>query len=76
MTKDEILKLARKNEALSDPESIEYFFSQEDLIELVGITVKAEIEKCAKLLDEMAAQDKHSNYYVVAAKAIRARREE
>jgi hypothetical protein len=35
----------------------------------------AEREACAKLLDEMAAQDKHSNYYVVAAKAIRARGE-
>ena len=32
-----------------------------------------ERETIAKLLDEMAAQDKHSNYYVVAAKAIRAR---
>ena len=30
-------------------------------------------EACAKLMDDMAAQDKHSNYYKVAAKAIRAR---
>lgn len=35
--------------------------------------IEAEREECAKVLDEMAAQDKHSNYYVVAAKAIRAR---
>jgi hypothetical protein len=33
----------------------------------------AEREECAKLLDEMAAQDKHSNYYIVAAKALRTR---
>jgi hypothetical protein len=35
--------------------------------------IEAEREECAKVLDEMAAQDKHSNYYVVAARAIRAR---
>jgi hypothetical protein len=33
----------------------------------------AEREACAKLLDEMAEQDKLSNYYAVAARAIRAR---
>jgi hypothetical protein len=37
--------------------------------------VLAEREACAKLLDEMAAQDHYTNYYVVAAKAIRARGE-
>lgn len=51
MTKDEIIRLARKNEALSDPEGIEYFFSQEDLIALVGIAVKAEREACAKFIE-------------------------
>lgn len=35
--------------------------------------VKAEREACAKVLDEMAARDKLSNYYAIAAKAIRAR---
>lgn len=75
MNKDEIIKLAREsgNELLSDPGGIEYFFYREELLAFVDIAVKAEREKCAKLLDEMAAQDKHSNYYVVAAKAIRAR---
>ena len=33
----------------------------------------AEREACAKVLDEMAAQDKLTNYYGVAANAIRAR---
>ena len=37
--------------------------------------VKAEREACAKVLDDMAAQDRHTNYYVVAANAIRARGE-
>ncbi len=35
--------------------------------------VAAEREACAKVLDEMAAKDKLSNYYVVAALAIRER---
>ena len=39
----------------------------------VEAAVNAEREACAKLLDDMAAQDKRTNYYVVAAKAIRAR---
>lgn len=39
----------------------------------VEAAVKAEREACAKLLDDMAAQDERTNYYVVAAKAIRAR---
>ena len=34
---------------------------------------KAEREACAKVCDEMASRDKLSNYYAVAAKAIRAR---
>ena len=41
---------------------------------LVAAAAKAEErEACAKVLDEMAAQDKRSNYYQVAAKTIRAR---
>jgi hypothetical protein len=35
--------------------------------------VAAEREACAKLLDEMAAADKLSNYYKVAALRIRER---
>lgn len=35
--------------------------------------VKAEREACAQLLDDMAARDKLSNYYAIAAKAIRER---
>ena len=35
--------------------------------------VAAEREACAKLLDEMAAKDKLSNYYKVAALLIRER---
>lgn len=35
--------------------------------------IEMEREACAKILDEMAAKDKLSNYYQVAALAIRAR---
>lgn len=35
--------------------------------------VEAEREACAKVLDEMAAKDKLSNYYKVAALTIRER---
>jgi hypothetical protein len=35
--------------------------------------VQGEREACAKVLDEMAAKDKLSNYYQVAAITIRAR---
>ena len=44
-----------------------------DLKRFAALVAAAEREECAKVLDEMAAQDKHSNYYVVAARAIRAR---
>jgi len=42
---------------------------------LVEMAVLAEREACAKVCDELAAQDKLSNYYAVAAKAIRERGE-
>ena len=52
-------------------------------IEKINAHIKAledavtnEREACAQLLDDMAARDKLSNYYAVAAKAIRARGQE
>ena len=40
---------------------------------LVQKAVEAEREACARVLDEMAAKDKLSNYYKVAALTIRER---
>ena len=40
---------------------------------LVQKAVEEEREACAKVLDEMAAKDKLSNYYKVAALAVRER---
>lgn len=40
---------------------------------IADIAADKEREACANLMDEMSAQDKWSNYYKVAARAIRAR---
>lgn len=39
------------------------------------VAMEIERERCAKLMDDMALQDKATNYYKVAANAIRARGE-
>lgn len=43
------------------------------LKQFAKLVAAAEREECAKLLDEMAAADKLSNYYQVAALRIRER---
>ena len=40
---------------------------------IADMAADKEREACAKVMDNMAKQDKHSNYYKVAAKSIRAR---
>ena len=45
----------------------------EELERFAALVAAAEREACAKVCDEMASRDKLSNYYAVAAKAIRAR---
>lgn len=40
---------------------------------LVEAALDEEREACARVCDELAAKDKLSNYYAVAARAIRAR---
>ena len=43
-----------------------------DLLErFAGLIVAHTKEQCAELMDEMAARDKMTNYYKVAARAIR-----
>ena len=44
-----------------------------DVSNVVLTAVLAEREACAKVCDDLAANDKLSNYYAVAARAIRAR---
>ena len=73
MNREEIMNLA-DHQGLVD-----YFDLDGDsvgqlmLCTLVLDCIAAEREACAKVLDEMAAQDKRTNYYAVAANAIRAR---
>ena len=49
------------------------FSSYAKFLEFVGEIRQMEREACAKVCDELAAQDKLSNYYGVAARAIRER---
>jgi len=42
-------------------------------IKAIESAVLAEREACAKVMDDMAAQDNLTNYYKVAARAIRER---
>lgn len=74
MTRDDIIRIAREawlcDENGRDSDSIVITSYLEHFAKLVAA---AEREACAKLLDEMAAADKLSNYYQVAALAIRER---
>ena len=69
MTQYDIIRMARVAKLAygSDDRPLE---SVKHFAELVAAAAK---EECAKLMDEMDKQDTHSNYYKVAAKAIRAR---
>jgi len=74
MTQDDIIDMAQEagfvEYELDDGTTNAFDIRYQRFANLVAA---AEREACAKLLDEMAAQDKHSNYYVVAAKALRTR---
>ena len=81
MTQDEIIRMAKEagiGSALSHQGGelrvyIEGADWHDELKRFAELVAAAEKEECAKVMDDMAAQDKHSNYYKVAAKAIRAR---
>lgn len=59
MTDDELIEIAIQGHA-STRDAIRYAIQQER-------------EACARVCDEFAANDKLSNYYAVAARAIRER---
>ena len=81
MTQDEIIRMAREAAQLdgtNPPEKSVTLYAAKSyrfLEKFAALVAAAEKEECAKLMDDMAAQDKHSNYYKVAASAIRARGE-
>jgi len=64
---EDIIKWAR--EAGID----EFGSLDERLIFFAALVAAAEREACAKVCDDMAAQDNLTNYYKVAARAIRER---
>ena len=66
MTRDEIDELMKENGIVVVGEAV---------YALVQLIIEQEREACARVCDALAAQDKLSNYYAVAAKAIRARGE-
>jgi hypothetical protein len=70
MNKDDIIRMAREAGWTGPEENVDYTNMLKRFAKLVAA---AEREACAKLLDEMAAADKLSNYYKVAALRIRER---
>jgi hypothetical protein len=71
MTRDDIMRMARETDCLDDQH---YGSVWADKLErFAKLVAAAEREACAELLDEMAAEDKLSNYYRVAALRIRER---
>jgi len=77
MTRDDIIRTAREaGMVVYEGEQDRVLFDGsivDALTRFANLVAAAEREQCAKLLDEMAAADKLSNYYQVAALRIRER---
>ena len=75
MTKDDIIRMAQDAgmTPISQVSTADLICTKEAIERFANLVAAAEREACAKVLDEMAAKDKLSNYYVVAALAIRER---
>lgn len=80
MNRDDIIRIARETGLLvigtADGSDAVYTWPQgitEELERFANLVAAAEREACAKLMEDMAAKDKLTNYYKVAANAIRAR---
>ena len=73
MNREDIIRMAREaGIGLVEGASLVYFHMS-DLERFANLVAAAEREECANVLDEMAAEDKLSNYYKVAALRIRER---
>jgi len=72
MNRDDIIRMAM--EAFGAEHELFWMNGTDEYLErFANLVAAAEREACAKLLDEMAAADKLSNYYKVAALRIRER---
>jgi len=67
MTREDIIRMAR------EAHLVMYDYDHPSLERFAALVAAAEREACAKVCDEFAARDKFSNYYQVAANAIRER---
>ena len=67
MTNEDIIRMAR------EAHLVMYDYDHPSLERFAALVAAAEREACAKVCDEFAARDKLSNYYAVAANAIRSR---
>ena len=81
MTKDEIIKMAMEAEFVSrgkpsEEESELFVCIDKDIYKFANLVAEKEREECAKLCKEMAVKDNLTNYYKVAANAIRAKEQE
>jgi hypothetical protein len=71
LNSDDIIRMAREAGVSKpwDQEPVQW----ETLERFANLVAAAEREACAKILDDMAGKDRLSNYFQVAAIAIRAR---
>lgn len=72
MNRDDIIRMA-KDAGLPTIEDTGEILGINSAIRFANLVAASEREACAKVLDEMAAKDKLSNYYKVAALTIRER---
>jgi hypothetical protein len=74
MTKDDIIRMAKEAGLCdADGKDSDSIVITSHLEQFANLVAAAEREACAVQLDEMAEKDKLTNYYKVAANAIRAR---
>ena len=77
MTRDDIIRMAREAgwPGIYSKPLLSITMQEDDFLRFAALVVAAEREACAKVCDELAEKDRLSNYYAVAARAIRDRGE-
>ena len=73
LSRDEISRIIYDNGLFHGRVSIGIVMDLNHLERFANLVAAVEREACAKLLDDLAAKDKLSNYYKVAALLIRER---
>lgn len=73
MTREDINKLIQEHGLFHGAMALGVVMDAGHLEHFANLVAAAEREECAKVLDEMAAADRLSNYYQVAALRIRER---